>query len=413
MTVTPKIGNKASLLLIFSAFLLLLISIPTSYAIEYQWRDHTLALSARTRLANVHNPSGSHAKAASTLLRLQVNSQWGENLATTIETDYVKLFWESDFTNGVNLNGKPVIPDVGGFDLNQAVLRYQVSNTLMLSLGREVLNWGSQRFIGGNGFWQNEQAFDSAGFTYEFASASTVRYRYIDNANRIQGDKATANGLRPVKFLGDHSHDTHALFMTFNEWDFWRFQTYYFDINIEEAKVLSNQLVGARIDYKNRLGRFKVLANIEFAKQKRKSVGGKAHYIDYHHFMAGLGYRSNQLVFSYERLGQANGVSFVTPLASLHEQNGWADKFLLTPKDGLLDYSLQYIWRKSPIKIEVRYHHFHSDNSGNLLAKESDLDFDIKMGKPHLIRLRLADFKAEDVQYQNEHRVFFMYRYHF
>ena len=53
-------------------------------------------------------------------------------------------------------------------------------------------------------------------------------------------------------------------------------------------------------------------------------------------------YRVNEPVIGgYELLGSDDGkVAFNTPLATKHKFNGWADKFLGTPKEGLEDVYL-------------------------------------------------------------------------
>ena len=49
----------------------------------------------------------------------------------------------------------------------------------------------------------------------------------------------------------------------------------------------------------------------------------------------------------YEVLGADNGVGFATPLATGHKFQGWADKFLTTPGDGIEDVYIG--WRPLPL----------------------------------------------------------------
>jgi hypothetical protein len=101
-----------------------------------------------------------------------------------------------------------------------------------------------------------------------------------------------------------------------------------------------------------------------------------------------MGYGSSEISINYQRLGENNEVAFVTPLASLHDHNSWTDTFLSTPSTGLRNYSLHYILRQSPIKIDARYHVFHSDNRHSIIAEELDVDAIFKHSRNNTIVFR-------------------------
>ncbi len=400
-------------------FVLLASSSPL-LAKSYDVDKHKVEVGFRPRIAHVN--SVKNADAASVLLRAKLSSQWTDKLQTRTELDYVHLWLEDKFTNGVHFNNTPVVPDAAGLDLNELVLRYRATNTLSFSVGREVLNWGNERFIGSNGFWQNEQSFDTVGFDFALGSASQIHYRYVNNANRINGDRATVslrpddanyranNGLRPAKFLGDHAHDTHLFFATIQEFDHARFQAYFFDMDISDAPALSNRTWGLRYEYKKRMESISVFADAEFALQNRPNIlqGGRPQYI---HFNAGLAYRNHQMAIEIEQLGEQNGSSFVTPLGSLHNFNGWADKFLITPTTGLNDYSIRYILRFSPFKLNARYHFFTANDTRSSLGQELDIDLSYKFSHQSVMLFRFADFTSRSVNLDDERRVFLQFIY--
>ncbi|WP_390591448.1 hypothetical protein [Simiduia litorea] len=416
-TAMPTIGS--SLIALPLLMVALLASEPAT-SLEYNLDKHQFELGFRPRVAYVEGEED--ARAASLLLRLDVRSHWRDDLSTLLEVDTVALGWEDEFSNGENFNGKPVIPDVGGIDLNQALVRYSASNRLQLSIGREAVNLGNERFVGTNSFWQNEQTLDMAGFNVDFASASNVSYRYVANANRISGDAAGKylspsdsnfeqnNGLRPAQFLGNHNHNTHLLFAEFKEWDYSRLQAYYLNIDIEEASALSNEALGLRYEFKGRLHKLRSLAHAEYAFQERPETN-KGNLIHYYNIGAGFGYQSSEISLNIETLGEKYGTSFVTPLASLHDFNGWSDQFLITPKGGLRDYSMQYIWRKNPWKIDTRYHKFKADDNSTSYGREFDVDLSMNISGDSTLLLRYADFIADDDNYADERRIFLMYIY--
>ena len=419
MTATRKTGNTlvSNTGLIAGGFVIATVTQPV-FALEYELENHIFNFGTRARIA--HAEADNNARATSLLLRFRAESEWTSQFSTLFELDHVVLAWQDEFSNGENFNDKPVIPDVAGTDLNQALLRYSPTNTLQLTLGREAINLGNERFVGSNSFWQNEQTLDTAGFDYEFGFASNVSYRYVDNANRITGQNAgeqlsvsdsnfaANNGQRPAAFLGDHNHDTHLLFAEFKEWDYSQVQAYYFDMNIKDATALSNKTIGLRYEYKGRWNKLRTLAHGEFALQERTDISNDA-ILQFYDLGAGLGYRASEISINYQRLGENNDISFVTPLASLQDKNGWADKFLTTPTSGLRDYSLQYIWRKNPIKIDSRYHAFYADDSDSKLGEELDIDFVLKLSRHDSVILRYANFFSSDDSFSDEQRVFLMY----
>ena len=97
----------------------------------------------------------------------------------------------------------------------------------------------------------------------------------------------------------------------------------------------------------------------------------------------------------------------------MHDQNGWVDKFLITPSSGLRDYSLQYIWRQNPIKIDARYHVFHSDNHDSQIGEEFDMDIIFKFNRDNSILFRYADFFSRGDVFKSEQRIFLMYTHNF
>ena len=415
MTAMPKIGKFLGLI---AGGVFIATIAPSISALEYELESHTFELGARARIAHVE--ANKNARAASLLLRLRAESEWSTQFSTLLELGHIALAWQNEFSNGENFNNKPVIPDVAGTDLNQALLRYSPSNIMQLSLGREAINLGNERFVGTNGFWQNEQTFDSAGFKFEFGTASNFLYRYVDNANRITGQSAgkelntsdsnfTANnGLRPAPFLGDHDHDTHLLFAEFKEWDYSQLQAYYFDMDIKDAKALSNKTLGLRYTYKGRWNKLRTLAHGEFALQQRTHENNNAR-IEFYDVGAGMGYRASEISINYQHLGENDGTSVITPLASLHSQNGWADKFLATPNTGLRDYKLQFTWRQNPVKVDARYHIFRTDNQDSKIGEELDIDIILKLNRENTVLFRYASFFTSDDSYTDEQRIFVMY----
>lgn len=80
-----------------------------------------------------------------------------------------------------------------------------------------------------------------------------------------------------------------------------------------------------------------------------------------------------RLKAAHEVLGADNGVGFGTPLANGHRYQGWADKFLATPGDGLTDTWVSLDGNVGPVALTARYHDFNADASSASFGTEIDL----------------------------------------
>jgi hypothetical protein len=80
-----------------------------------------------------------------------------------------------------------------------------------------------------------------------------------------------------------------------------------------------------------------------------------------------------RLKAAFEVLGADNGVGFGTPLANGHRHQGWADKFLATPADGLRDAWISLDGKLGPLALTARYHDFSAESSSVRFGREVDL----------------------------------------
>ncbi len=72
--------------------------------------------------------------------------------------------------------------------------------------------------------------------------------------------------------------------------------------------------------------------------------------------------------------GTDNNTAFSTPLATLHAHNGWADKFLSTPAQGLVDLSVMVGYKAKGFGVaKAIYHDFSSDVGSVNYGTELDL----------------------------------------
>ncbi len=371
--------------------------------------DHQLEWAARGRLVHVDETHAT-GKAASLLLRGNLESTWSRRVSTFLELDYVATGWRDFHSDGARLNGQPLIPDVAGRDLNQAFLTYR-GRGWRLHLGRQGIAFDDQRFIGGNGFWQNEQTFDAAHLDWRWLSASRIDYAYIANVNRIYGEDAppaNAAGTSRAVFGGDHEHHTHLLHLQLNEWDAMEWQIYAYAIDNLDLPSSSNRTFGSKYQYNFAAGPLKYEAVAALAVQERPELAGSPLPL-YHLFeMAGL-HGPWRGVLRYERMGSDEGTNFATPLASGHDFEGWADVFGAIPAVGLEEGAVQLHWRASPWEIDLRYLRFWEQQGGNRFGSEIDMEVEFKPTRRQRVAVRYADFNSASPLLSDTRKVFLDY----
>lgn len=364
--------------------------------------EHEWEWGSRARYAHVD--ADNSGQAASLLLRGSVASEWSDIFHSMVEVDAVGTAFKNDHSDGARFNNQPLIPDPDGIDLNQAFLSLNL-DAAAIHLGRQRINFDNQRFIGGNGFWQNEQTFDALLGKFKLASNSNFTYSYIANANRIFGEDAdgknsqsehdygNGNNSPDSAFFGDHQHHSHLTRLEWNEWDYTRVVGYAYRIDNRDMPSASNNTVGVSYNLNYKARRIKYRVQIEAAQQNRFELN--AENLPYYLLDLGFGFNSWELSTRYEILGANNGAAFITPLGSNHDFEGWADEIGNTPNSGVRNFSLGLLWRASPLRVETSYHFFKDDVAGNNIGRELDVDFVYKPNRKHSISLRLANFEPE------------------
>ncbi len=104
----------------------------------------------------------------------------------------------------------------------------------------------------------------------------------------------------------------------------------------------------------------------------------------------------------YEVLGSDSGeYGFSTPLATLHKFNGWADQFLGTPPQGLVDLYASLSGGLAGGKWAVVYHEFEADEESSGvddLGDEIDLVYSRKFGSNYNGGIKYAAYTAGDTK---------------
>ena len=367
-------------------------------------------LSLRARAA--HQEQQTAGSAASYRLRLSWQQPLYSALEAKIAFDHIATYWQENHSDGVRFNSMPVIPDTPSTQINEAWISGHWQ-ALKVKIGKQRISLNNQRHIGSNGFWQDEQTFNATQLNYAAGMSTTINLSYLSKAYRITGPQAGAylkpsdhnnlalNGLRPKELLGEHNLKTLVAALKTTILDTHKVSAYYIDNDNLTAPTLNYRSFGTSYQWKQAFGTVKAAFEADLSLQQRNDIN----QIPYSRIRGELNNRHWHFALEQEQLGSKSGTAYITPMASLHDFQGFADQFLSTPSQGVTDHNIQARYVFSGYKATVTGHHFTGYSNTQYLGKELDIDIklpDIYQLKTHL---RYAYFAAPSTQ-QDVQRLF-------
>lgn len=321
-------------------------------------------------------------------------------LGAELEIDGFKALVEGEGTAGLSnryndtlgFNGVepyPIVADPENVELNRAQLSY-VKNGTGITVGRQRINLGNQRFVGSVGWRQNEQTFDAVRGQLKrgifFADATwAISQRTIfgvDSASEhFDGDLVLLNA----------GIDTASLDAT----------AFAYVLDYDARAAYASQTYGVTAAYSRTLGPgASVALTLTFASQSDTGINPSDYRADYLSGEASGTLAGFTLSAGYEELGSDGGrAAFQTPLATLHAFQGWADLFLTTPANGVRDYQVSLkkgftLPGLGPVTAQVAYHEFDSDFGGISYGSEWDASLAFRLGPVNLMA-KFADYNAD------------------
>lgn len=327
------------------------------------------AVNLRYRYENVDQDNLSDEANASTLLsRFTWTSGVASGFSGLIEVDNVSAIGNDNYNSTENGNSSyPVVADPEGTEVNQAFISYDIESFGKFTAGRERINHSNQRFLGGVGWRQNEQTYDSVRYQSALFNNFTIDYSYIWNVNRIFGPKDGAQ-------LANWEGEIHTLYTSFALAEGHNLGIYAYSLDLDDAAALSSRTYG--IEYNGSIPiteSTKLGVNLAYAQQEDNGDNPKDYSTPYYLAKLSLPAGPVNLTGGYEVLTSDNGVGFSTPLATLHAFQGFADKFLATPADGVEDIYLSVAGAISGVKLSATYHDFSADEGSADYGNEVDL----------------------------------------
>lgn len=371
---------------------------PTSVAEALKAGDVTLSFRMRYEDVTLTNPGAEDGTAdlLSLKTRLTYTSADFNGWGLGLEMDDVTHI--NDLEPEGPENGKPGIGDPEGTEVNQYFLSYKAGKSVA-KFGRNRILLDDQRFVGGVGFRQNEQTYDSLLFTSTDVENLTLTGAYITAVKRIFGEQSSA---------GVHDNKTVLLNANYKISDPISVTGYYYAIDNFSAIGLSTDTFGLRATGK--------AAGFSYEAELASQSNGGDNESDYTASFVNLGasyaIKPVTLSLGYQSLGVDTETTtagvvekgrFITPLATLHKFQGWADVFLGggsgNVKGGINDLFFSVGGNAGPVKLAAVYHQFDVSDSDvtGFDSFGSEIGF-LVAGKVAGVGLSLkyADFSADD-----------------
>ncbi len=270
----------------------------------------------------------------------------------------------------------PRIADPDYTGINQLYVDWTGLPDTRLRLGRQSVKLDNVRFVGNVEFRQVMQVFDGVS---------------VENRNLLPKTTLFAahfNQLTQVSTLKQDSaisivNARHALSPTENLVGY----GYFIGWDRAALQPTSTRTLGVRVDGARPLSPdWKLLYTAEYAKQDPYKDGAPT--IDSHYSRIGAGGQYGPWFARVDRevLSSNNGQSaFQTPLGTNHLFQGWVDKFLVTPKEGIRDTFVTAGTKLGKATLLTEYHWFESDvpfTSGAGTARRLGREWDVSVTYP-------------------------------
>jgi hypothetical protein len=291
-----------------------------------------------------------------------------------------------DLTNGdiADKGVYPVVADPDQSRVTQAYIDYKFGDTLIRA-GRQGVNLDNQRFIGTVNWRQMPQTYDAVAVVNNSIENLDLLGAYVWRVNRIFAD----DSLKP-DVLHNEAVLLHAAYHFMPELTVTAYDYMVEDISDTYGLALTGKtkMAGASVSYR-----------AEYATQQDSSIGDGKADADYYNIEANMLMNGIIAGAQYEVLGGDGNSAFQTPLATLHAHNGWADMFLGTPPDGLVDLNFKLGYKAAGFGVfKVIYHDFSSDEGSTDYGTEWDVVYKNKIpGVKGLTGLlKAASYSADD-----------------
>jgi hypothetical protein len=299
-------------------------------------------------------------------------------LKAFLEFENVSTLGNGEYNSGTtgfgnNQTQYGLIADPGLTQINQALLEgYGVK------FGRQKIIYDNARFIGDVGWRQNDQTFDAISFSNAtWVDGLTVNAALLKRVSNIYGVKrrveAPLANVRYAKFPQA------------------KVTAFYYAVDEEDAPTTSWQHAGVRVDgaIANFLYELSYADQADYAESKATAVPDVS-YTDIQ-----LGYKFGPVTLKAQQEVLEKG--FKTPLATLHAFNGWADRFLATPANGLEDSNVKLLATLGTYSFVLAGHDFRAEATNDKFGEEVNFSVSKPLTSKLTALVKYAEFNGGSV----------------
>lgn len=329
----------------------------------------------------------------------------------------VRTLGDEDFNDGGSNrhNTRALVVDPQDTEIQQANIRYRGLPKTQVTLGRQEIEHRQapfHRYIGNVAWRQNWQSFDALRVVNDSVPALHVDYAYVWNVNRIFGQD------NPLPDRADFGLDGHLIDMTWRGIPYSTLEPYAYLLDFDDnrlagTRALSTATYGARLQGAYDLvgSASKLLYTFEFAHQQDYGNDNPIDLSVNYYFIEGGVTRAFNYPWleavtvkaSYEVLGGDGpvavgngriGRAFQTPLGTNHAFQGWADRFLSTPADGVADLFGTVSVKVAGANLALIYHDFDADRGGYNYGNEWDVQLTRPFFEHYTLGIKYARYEA-------------------
>jgi len=359
--------------------------------------DTKLLLDTRLRFEDVEQDSIASAANALTF-RVRAGFETGAAWQTKLLAEGEQV-WSlaDDYDSTTNGNTQyPVVADPEGGELN----RLQLTNTALpateLTVGRQRITLDDHRFVGDVGWRQNEQTFDAVRAVNRGLANLTLDVTYLDQVNRVFGPDSRVGRYRGDVWLANVAYVLPA----------GRLTVFRYQLEFEPTAGVpgvvreSSRTTGARFAGKRPLGALQLSYAASYATQSEWGDNPLSFDLDYRFGELALS-RGAYTVGAGIELLEGDGVKgFSTPLATLHKFQGWADRFLATPPNGIDDryVTAGFKWQPAApldaVMVQLAFHRYAAERDALDYGDEVNAQVQARWRKFNGT-VKYADYRAD------------------
>ena len=288
----------------------------------------------------------------------------------------------------------PVVADPESYEFN----RVQLVNTSIpgttLTLGRQRILLDDQRFVGNVGWRQNEQTFDAFRIVNKSIKNLVLDATYLDKVNRVFGEDSPQGDYEGDSVLLNASYQTKAGKIT----GFGYLLEFDAIPGVPAAVRDSTSTYGLRFAGEAPVGKVKLAYIASWATQSDYADNPLSFDLDYVLAEVTASYKQFGLGAGMEVLDGNGAKGFTTPLATLHKFQGWADKFLATPANGIEDTyvnvvaNLKALGGLDTLGVVLSYHDYEAEQVSADYGSEWNASIAAKLKKVSFM-LKYADYQ--------------------